>query len=94
MDIKERVISINENETTFEDTSRKGSINPSTNSQRNGSEVNVPERRFLLRASTLPLIMDQKSNTSSSYNAILTLNALHLAIIAKQKPSVQWIIRR
>ena len=92
MAIKERVIPINENGTTFEDTSRKGSIDPSTISQRNGSKVNVTERRFLSRASTLPLIMDQKSNTSSSYNATLTLNALHLAIIAKQKASVQWII--
>jgi len=92
MALKERVIPINGNGTDFEDTSSKGSTNPSIISQRKGSEVNVPERRFLLRASTLPLIMDQKSNTSSSYNAILTLNALHLAIIAKQKASVQWII--
>ena len=92
MAVKERGIPINENGTTLEDATRKGSIDPSTISQRNGSEVNVSEGRFLSRASTLPLIMEQKSNTSSSYNATLTLNALHLAIIAKQKASVQWII--
>ena len=92
MAIKERRIPINENGTTLEDASRKGSIDPSTISERDGSEVNVTERRILSRASTLPLIKDQKSNTSSSYNATLTLNALHLAIIAKQKASVQWII--
>ena len=77
MAIKERRIPINENGTTLEDASRKGSIDPSTISERDGSEVNVTERRILSRASTLPLIMDQKSNTSSSYNATLTLNALH-----------------
>ena len=92
MATKERGKPINENGTTLEDASTEGSKHPSTIGQRNGSEVNITERRFLSRASTLPLIMDQKSNTSNSYNATLTLNALHLAIIAKQKASVQWII--
>ena len=74
---------------TLEDETMNSGINQITNFLRNSGEKKA-ER--LSRACTLPTVLGNQSNTISSYNSNLYVNILHLAIIARQKTSLQWII--
>ena len=77
---------------TFEQENVKDNVGSENTKIVEDGRINSVQGELLLRASTLPAAFENQSNEISPYNSALIVNPLHLAIIARQKTSVQWII--
>lgn len=85
----ERKNFVEESTITSEDETVNSSIKNTTNCLKNSGKKKIDQ---LSRDSTLPTVQGNATNKISSYNTNLHVNILQLAIISRQKTSVQWII--
>ena len=89
---EQRETSNSESVLSFEDATTKINMDKTTRKLKSHDDIHIKKGGLFFRTSTLPLILEKQRNQHSSYNVTLMVNSLHLAIIARQKRSVQWIV--